>query len=128
MRSPSCSLSPRHTVGACAQDEGCPTQDECTQCYAPQLFGDKGYHVYFNETEFEFALTVGRFWTNFVSSQNPNMRADKGFAFNGSTWPSAPADGGALRSNIVLDGSIRGPKPFAKTEHTLYGNPAICDL
>ena len=84
--------------------------------------------MYFNETEFQFARTVGRFWTNFVSSQNPNTRSDEGFTFNGNAWPSAPADGGSLSSNVVLDGTIGGAAPFAKTEHTLYDNPAICNL
>lgn len=108
--------------------EGCPPKDECTSCYAPQLFGDDGYHAYFNEKEFAFSQTVGRFWTNFVSSQNPNRRTDKGFNTSGMTWPAAPTDGGNLTSNIVLDGNIAGPTQFAQTEHTLYDNPAICNL
>ena len=111
-----------------SQDEGCPPMAECTSCYAPQLFGDDGYHVYFNPKEFAFARTIGRLWTNFASSQNPNLRVDDGYYSNVTIWPSAPPDGGNLTVNLVLDANIAGPTPYANTEHTLYEVPAICDL
>ena len=52
----------------------CPHLDRCEACYAPERFGREGYKAYFNDKEWNFARTVGRFWTNVAASGDPNCR------------------------------------------------------
>jgi len=107
-------------------DEGCPLKDECTSCYQPEKFGKHStnpYHAYFNDKEFEFSKIMGQFWTNFASSQNPNVRSDEGYQNSGDAWPQS---NGTVTHNIVLDADL--PAPYSKSEFGIYDNPAVCRL
>jgi hypothetical protein len=112
----------------------CPLDPQCAACYAPEKFdphNEGGYTPYFNSTEGAFAEAVGQFWTNFASSQNPNVRAQAGEggqegAGDDGVWPGDPT-GAALHQNIVLDASIGAPH-YAAAEDTIHGNPEICAL
>ena len=96
----------------------CPHLSRCEACYAPNRFGHEGYRAYFNDKErlgvygfvgagateislseasrlcrrirWDFARTVGAFWTNVASSGDPNCRekcSSKG------EWPKFAAGG-----------------------------------
>ena len=52
----------------------CPHLERCEACYAPSRFGHEGYRAYFNDKEWDFAQTVGTFWTNVAGSGDPNCR------------------------------------------------------
>lgn len=54
--------------------DDCPHLDRCEACYAPERFGAEGYRAYFNDKEWNFARTVGTFWTNVAGSGDPNCR------------------------------------------------------
>ena len=93
--------------------EGCAKEEKCTLCYDEKL-GD-GYAAYFNKKEFDFARTVGTYWTNFAASGDPNVR--EGTAVPSARWPDIRHGG------FVLDADVAGG---GKAETELYDNPAVC--
>ena len=119
-----CGVYGAHT----GSSEACAAKRECTACFAPHRFGSAGYQPYFNEKELAFSELVGRFWTNFASSQDPNVRHDfdaaSGRLVDASQedahWPDV-----STGKNIVLDADLDG---HAAAEGTLYGDDRVCAL
>merc|ERR1711916_98145 len=82
--------------------ESCPPLARCTACYAPGRFGGEGtYLAYFDKREYAFSLLMGKLWTNFAASGNPNVRDTLLDSGHEVVWPMNEA--GSLRRNIVLD-------------------------
>jgi hypothetical protein len=128
-------------IGAGA--EGCAKQPRCTQCYDDKE-GASGYRAYFNAKEFDFARTVGEYWTNMAASGDPNTRnarvgGDGGEAAAVDTplytplytppwssslpqWPGMSA-GDTAAVGVVLSADLPGG---AKAEYSLYGDPKVC--
>ena len=110
--------------------EPCAAKRECTACFAPERFGADGYAPYFDAKELAFSELVGRYWTNFASSQDPNRRRDydraSGRYFDrrvgggDARWPEA-----STARNLVLDANLDG---HAAAEGTLYGDGRVCAL
>lgn len=98
----------------------CPHLPDCEACYAPKRFGHDGYRGYFDDTEWAFARTVGRFWTNIAASGDPNIRGEDAEEKGVRAWP--PVNESASR-NIVLNASL--PGGFA-VELTPHGRPELC--
>lgn len=103
--------------------ESCAREAKCTSCYN-ESFGT-GYAAYFNEKEFAFAKQVGRYWTNFAASGDPNKRNGDVTvkvlqqAASSNQWPSS-SDGA-----IVLDADEPGG---STVEKELLGNAELCKL
>jgi carboxylesterase type B len=129
-----CGIFGDHNPAGLANISACPLDAQCANCYAPEKFdpdGKGGYTPYFDKKEAAFADAVGQFWTNFASSQNPNVRAKAGAgpapvsqsqpASSIVMWPNNPT-GKALRQNVVLDAA------GITAEGTIHGNPAVCAL
>lgn len=154
MSNPSCSAVPNYHLpylGAAHQDEvtfvlgqpnfmedgsccgawglntsDCPRLRRCESCYAPKQFGHSGYRSYFDRKEWEFALTVGTFWTNVAASGDPNF-GDEAAQFAMTVpvdlaWPVFSA-GEPVTWNIVLNASLE--RGYAK-ELTPHGRPELC--
>jgi carboxylesterase type B len=96
--------------------EPCDQKAECVACWNPR-FGE-GYHVYFNDKEWEFSNVVGKYWADFARHGNPSGLEDGELA-----WPVFVE--GHVTRNIVLDANLPGG---SKQEGTLYDNPAICSF
>jgi carboxylesterase type B len=96
-------------------EEGCDQLQECTACFN-RSFGE-GYRAYFNEKEFDFSRLIGRFWTNFAASGNPNTRDS--LQVTEESWPAIEHGG------IVLDADL---KSSHAVERELYENAAVCKL
>mmetsp|Transcript_7392 Transcript_7392/g.18637 ORF Transcript_7392/g.18637 Transcript_7392/m.18637 type:complete len:602 (-) Transcript_7392:202-2007(-) len=100
----------------------CPHLPRCQACYDPEDFGRTGYRAYFNDLEWEFAKTVGKFWTNVAASGNPNCREQE--CSSVQAWPSAET-GKDITHNIVLNATFPGGH---RVERTPYDRPEICDF
>jgi len=100
----------------------CPHLERCEACYAPKLFGHTGYRAYFDEKEWAFARTVGRFWTNVAASGDPDVRASEAPSEGQRAWPKF-GSGEAVVRNIVLNASVPGGH---FTEITPYDRPELC--
>ena len=121
-----CGVFGRHAGTA----EACAAKRECTACFAPDRFGADGYAPYFDANELAFSELVGRYWTNFASSQDPNQRRDYDRATG--LYQDRRAGGGDVRwpvastaRNIVLDADLDG---HAAAEGTLYDDGRVCAL
>lgn len=97
----------------------CPHLDRCEACYAPSRFGHEGYRAYFNDKEWDFAQTVGTFWTNVAGSGDPNCRDSPSCGTR--LWPKF--ESGEVTKNIVLNASLPGG---AMAEATPHGRPELC--
>eukprot|EP00435_Cladocopium_sp_Y103_P073303 s106_g43.t1 len=97
----------------------CPHLERCEACYAPSRFGHEGYRAYFNDKEWDFARTVGTFWTNVAGSGDPNCRDSP--MCGTRLWPKF--ESGEVTQNIVLNASLPGG---AMAEATPHGRPELC--
>eukprot|EP00437_Effrenium_voratum_P030333 CAMPEP_0181411420 /NCGR_PEP_ID=MMETSP1110-20121109/7868_1 /TAXON_ID=174948 /ORGANISM="Symbiodinium sp., Strain CCMP421" /LENGTH=622 /DNA_ID=CAMNT_0023534043 /DNA_START=25 /DNA_END=1891 /DNA_ORIENTATION=- len=100
--------------------DDCPHLDRCEACYAPERFGAEGYRAYFNDKEWNFARTVGTFWTNVAGSGDPNCR-DASDCLPKLPWPQHAH--GEIAQNIVLNASLPGG---SMAEATAHGRPELC--
>jgi len=100
----------------------CPHLGRCEACYDPQRFGRRGYRAYFNDKEWGFTRTVGRFWTNVAASGNPNCRKLGPSCGNPQGWTSFEAGENVTR-NIVFNATIPGGHAMEDTPH---GRPELC--
>merc|ERR1712072_820660 len=99
----------------------CPHLDRCEACYAPERFGHTGYRAYFNDKEWNFSRTVGKFWTNVAASGNPNYRSEADDTSN-EHW-SKFTHGGIVSKNIVFNASLLGGFTMELIPH---GRPELC--
>lgn len=104
--------------------DDCPHLPTCQACYDPQDFGRSGYRAYFNDKEWEFAKTVGSFWTNVAASGHPSCRDRALCDSSVQAWP-AFEDGGRVEQNIVFNATLPGG---SRMEATPYGRPEICSF
>ena len=91
-------------IGAGA--EGCAKQPKCTQCYDNKE-GKSGYRAYFNAKEFDFARTVGEYWTNMAASGDPNTRNTGNTGNTGVSLGESLGDGGGEAA--VVDTALNTP-------------------
>ena len=114
----------------------CPLDPQCAACYAPEKFDphhEGGYTPYFNSTEAAFAEAVGQFWTNFASSQNPNVRAKAGEggqegAGDDGVWPVTRPGRPCTRILCSTPPSARRTTPPPRTPSTASLRSARCGI
>ena len=104
------------TWGLSEGEESCDKEAKCTACYHPSA-GREGYLAFFDDKEWKFAQTIGRFWTNFAFSRDPNTRTSRTAGV--VAWPDSRA--GA----VVLSADLPGG---SKVEKDVRGDAKICAL
>lgn len=98
-------------------EESCEREPQCVACY-DEARGE-GYAAYFDEKELAFARTVGRYWTNFAASRDPNERDGRAGDRGAPAWPDIRTAG------FVLDADVPGG---GRAEAELYDDAEVCKL